>query len=83
VALDPKPANFTDPEHARYYSDAGRLEIIRNGIPIGGSAMVGFSGRLSDAGILDVHAYVATLRGAAPAEGEHRHDEAKEPHHDD
>ena len=60
AGLDPKPADLTDPEHARYYSDAGRIEIIRNGIP--GTGMAGFGSQLDDADLLAVYAYVATLR---------------------
>ncbi len=60
AGLNPKPADLTDPEHARYYSDAGRIEIIRNGIP--GTGMAGFGSQLDDAELLAVYAYVASLR---------------------
>jgi mono/diheme cytochrome c family protein len=59
--LLPPPANFTDAFHARYYSDAGRVEIIREGSP--GTAMSPFKSVLNPQGVLDVYAYVRTLRG--------------------
>lgn len=62
AALNPPPADFTDAFHARYYSDAGRVHIIEKGSP--GTAMVGFEGQLEHAQILDVYAYIATMRGA-------------------
>jgi mono/diheme cytochrome c family protein len=57
----PPPANFTDALHARFYSDAGRVEIIREGSP--GTAMAPFKSVLSAQGVLDVYAYVRSLRG--------------------
>lgn len=59
--LVPPPANFTDAHHARFYSDAGRVEIIREGSP--GTAMAPFKSVLSAQGVLDVYAYVRSLRG--------------------
>jgi high-affinity iron transporter len=59
-ALTPPPADFTDKFHARYYSDAGRVQIIRKGSP--GTAMVGWEGTLSAQDILDVYAYVRAFR---------------------
>lgn len=70
--LKPPPADFTDGFHARWYSDAGRVHIIREGIE--GTAMTGFSGQLSDAELLDLYAYVRSLRPAptaAPAGHDH------------
>lgn len=67
AALDPRPADLTDPAHARTYSDAGRVDIIRHGIPLPGSPMVGFGASLDDAATLDLYAYVASLRGPEPA----------------
>ncbi|MFZ5479526.1 MAG: c-type cytochrome [Myxococcota bacterium] len=72
--LQPPPADLTDPEHARFYTDAGRVEIIREGSP--GTAMAAFGGHLSEAELLDVYAYVRTLRGDRPPppdEGHHGH----------
>ena len=71
--LQPPPADFTDAFHARFYSDAARVHIVRKGIA--GTAMAGFEGTLSEQDVLDVYAYVKSLRpeaGAAPA-GEHAH----------
>lgn len=57
---NPPPADFTDAFHARYYSDAGRVRIIQKGSP--GTTMVGFEGTLDAQQILDVYAYVRSLR---------------------
>lgn len=65
AGLNPPPADFTDAFHARYYSDAGRVQIIRNGLPE--TAMVPYAGKLTAPDILDLYAYVATFRGGAPA----------------
>ncbi len=61
AGLVPPPANFTDGFHARYYSDAGRMEIIREGSP--GTAMAPFKSVLDAQGVLDVYAHVRSLRG--------------------
>jgi mono/diheme cytochrome c family protein len=60
AGLSTPPADFTDPFHARYYSDAGRMEVIRHGVP--GTGMVGWEGTLSSTDVLDVYAFVRTLR---------------------
>lgn len=60
VGLNPPPADFTDAFHARYYSDAGRVRLIRAGAV--GTAMVGFEAALGEQGVLDVYAYVRSLR---------------------
>jgi high-affinity iron transporter len=62
--LEPPPADFTDAFHARYYSDAGRVRIIQKGSP--GTAMAGFEASMDAQSILDVYAYVRTLRDPAP-----------------
>ena len=67
AGLTPAPADFTDALHARFYSDAGRVQIIRAGSP--GTAMAAFGGTLTEPEILDLYAFVATFRGAAGAEG--------------
>lgn len=69
TGLNPPPADFTDAFHARYYSDAGRVRIIEEGSP--GTAMVGFQSQLDRAQILDVYAYVASLRGSVPGAVDH------------
>lgn len=73
AGLNPRPADFTDAFHARYYSDAGRVRIIEKGSP--DTAMVAFEGQLDRQQILDVYAYVRVFRGdaAPPAAAEHDH----------
>ncbi len=58
--LATKPADFTDPSHSAYYSDMGRIHIIKNGVE--GTPMVGWSGTLSEKEIMAVHAYCRSLR---------------------
>jgi high-affinity iron transporter len=71
------PADHTDAHHARYYSDAGRIEIIRNGIE--GTPMPAFASQFSDAELLDLYAYVAGLRGDDPNAPEPGSDPASTP----
>lgn len=81
VGLQPPPADFTDAVHSRTYSDAGRVQVIRKGSP--GTAMTPFEGTLSERQILDVYAYVRSLRldtgtPASPHDhpaGSHSHEE--------
>lgn len=67
--LDPRPTDLSHPGKASFFSDAARLEIIRKGFT--GSAMQGYAvGQgagvdLSEAQILDVYAYVLSLKRAA------------------
>ena len=58
--LNPPAADLTDPMHAYFYSDQGRLEIIRNGSP--GTAMPGWSNTLKGDDLMAVYQYVRTLR---------------------
>jgi mono/diheme cytochrome c family protein len=58
--LNPTPGDFTDAFHARYYSDAGRVEIVKKGAQ--DTAMAGFEGVLTGEQILDVYAYVRGMR---------------------
>jgi high-affinity iron transporter len=58
--LNPPPSDMTDAFHARYYSDAGRLQIVRKGSP--GTAMAGFAGPLTEDQLVAVYAYVAAFR---------------------
>jgi mono/diheme cytochrome c family protein len=81
VAFENKPADFTDPVHSKYYSDAGRLHIIKNGIP--GTPMVGLGGTLNDEDIKAVYGYVLSLRRTEGSEegghmDGHDHGEAEE-----
>ncbi len=55
-----KPADFTDSEHSRYYSDQGRIYIIKKGIE--GTAMSGWETVLNEKEIQSVYAYVQSLR---------------------
>jgi mono/diheme cytochrome c family protein len=59
-ALNPPPSDMTDAFHARYYSDAGRVHVVRKGSP--GTSMAGFEGALSEEQILAVYKYVAGFR---------------------
>jgi high-affinity iron transporter len=60
AALDPKPADFTDAFHSRYYSDAGRIRIIEKGSP--GTAMPPWEAQLDPNAVLAVYAFVRSLR---------------------
>ncbi len=60
VALNPKPADFTDDAHSRFYSDQGRLYIIKNGVQ--GTGMTAWSSALSEEEMLSVYLYVRSLR---------------------
>lgn len=60
--LNPPPSDMTDAFHARYYSDAGRVHVVRTGSP--GTAMVGFAGTLKDDEVLAVYRHVAGFRAA-------------------
>ena len=79
AALNPKPANFTDTEHSMFYSDRGRLYIIKKGIK--GTAMVGWENTLSDTEINNVYAYVRSLRGSGSEQEEHDHEHEHEHEH--
>jgi len=70
AGLASKPADFTDPEHAGYYSDKGRIHIIKNGIE--GTPMVGWSSSLSEEEIQAVYVYVRSLRKVEEAD-DHDH----------
>jgi len=70
AALKQKPADFTDAEHSRIYSDQGRMQIIRKGIA--GTPMSGWEGTLNAKEIQSVHAYIRSLRSPVK-NGEHGH----------
>jgi mono/diheme cytochrome c family protein len=69
IALDPKPADFTDPAHSAYYSDMGRLHIIKNGVE--GTGMVGWASTLNEEQIQSVYVYVRSLRTSDEGAGGH------------
>ncbi len=75
AALTPKPSNFTDPDHATFYSDQARIQIIKKGVS--GTVMTGWESALSEKEILSVHAYVRSLRGPVTkqkhGQGDHGH----------
>jgi len=60
AAFEQKPADFTDPSHSKYYSDQGRIHIIKNGVE--GTPMVGWASTLDENEIQAVYAYVRSLR---------------------
>lgn len=62
TALQPKPADFTNPEHSSFYSDQGRLYLIKKGI--NGTAMAAWENTLSEEEILSVYAYVNSLKNS-------------------
>ncbi|GMQ87239.1 MAG: hypothetical protein BMS9Abin08_0438 [Gammaproteobacteria bacterium] len=61
VGFKQKPADFTDAEHSKYYSDQGRMYIIKKGIA--GTPMSSWEGVLSEKEIQSAHAYIRSLRG--------------------
>jgi mono/diheme cytochrome c family protein len=60
AGFETKPADFTDSEHSAYYSDQGRIHIIKNGVE--GTPMVGWSASYSQEEIISVYGYVRSLR---------------------
>ena len=73
--LGSSPSDHTDLEHARYYSENGRLWIVRHGIP--GTTMPGFLNELGERGTLQVYAYTRSLAGGASGKP-HRHPHGSE-----
>ncbi|GEM_PF-1524853 len=67
ASLASPPADFTDAAHSAYYSDAGRLHILQNGVP--GTPMAGFGASLDAAAQLDLYAYVKSLRAPPSGDG--------------
>jgi mono/diheme cytochrome c family protein len=61
VGFMQKPADFTDTEHLKYYSDQGRLYIIKKGIA--DTPMSSWEGVLREKEIQSVSAYIRSLRG--------------------
>ena len=60
AALKKKPADFTDPEHSKFYSDQGRMHIVKKGIK--NTLMSGWENVFSEEEIQSLHAYVRSLR---------------------
>jgi cytochrome c5 len=59
ASLKHEPADFTDPEHSTFYSEQGRVYIIKKGIQ--GTAMGGWDDVLNEEEILSVYAYIRSL----------------------
>jgi len=80
AALPTKPSSFTDPEHSTYYSEQGRLYIIKKGVE--GTLMVGWEKALNEEEIQAVYAYVRSLRSTeVREEHHHEHEENREGQH--
>ncbi|MFA9188787.1 c-type cytochrome [Flavobacterium magnesitis] len=62
ATLQPKPADFTDPEHSSFYSDQGRIFLIKKGMK--GTAMAAWENILSEEEILSVYVYVNSLKNS-------------------
>jgi mono/diheme cytochrome c family protein len=62
TALQPKPADFTDPEHSSFYSNQGRIYLIKKGMK--GTAMAAWENILSEEEILSVYVYVNSLKNS-------------------
>lgn len=57
--LVPAPSALVGPG-ADFFSDAGQVHLIRNGVP--GTAMAAWGARFGDQQVLDVYAYVDLMR---------------------
>lgn len=76
AGLTKKPADFTDAAHAYYYSDAGRLHIIRKGVK--GTPMVAWEASLEQKEIEAVFQHVRSLRPKRRVKDEHKgHDKTQ------
>lgn len=73
AALPSKPADFTDSTHSGFYSDQGRLWIIKNGIT--GTPMVGWGKVIGENGAFDVLSYVKSLASGQTKEQDSLHSE--------
>ena len=54
------PSHFTNKKESHFYSDQGRMEIIKNGIP--GTQMPGWGTALNEEQVFAVYSYVRSLR---------------------
>lgn len=74
AALPNKPADFTNSFHSSFYSDRGRIHIIKKGVT--GTPMVSWEKSLSEEDIQAVYYYVRSLKKDKKTEGssEHQHD---------
>ncbi len=70
--LKSKPADFTDNAHSKFYSDQGRIHIIKNGVE--GTPMAGWGAILGEEKVSAVYAYVRSLRSSEEVESKgHSH----------
>lgn len=60
MALQPKPADSTNPEHSSYYSNQGRIYLIKKGIK--GTAMAAWESILSEEEIFSIYVYINSLK---------------------
>lgn len=76
AGLPDKPADFTDQAHSSFYSDRGRIHIIKKGVT--GTLMVGWEKSLSEEEIQAVYYYIRFLRSNEKTQGssEQKHDHA-------
>ena len=74
ATLEQKPADFTDSTHSKYYSDQGRIYIIKKGVK--GTPMKDWESVLNEKEIQSVYAYVVSLTSSENEE-EHEHAEGK------
>jgi len=77
AAFKKKPADFTDAEHSKFYSDQGRIHIIKKGIE--NTPMSGWENVLSEKEIQSVHTYVRSLR-STENKGEKKHGHGEHTH---
>ncbi len=59
-AIKPAPANLVDGRGRDFYSDAGQLQLIRDGVPM--TAMPPFGRSLKEEDLVAAYAYVVSLR---------------------
>jgi mono/diheme cytochrome c family protein len=62
VALQPKPADFTNSEHSSYYSNQGRIYLIKKGVKE--TAMPAWENILTEEQILSVYVYINSLKNS-------------------
>jgi mono/diheme cytochrome c family protein len=74
AALPLKPSDFTDAEHSTFYSEQGRLYVIRKGVQ--GTTMPGFESTMSEDDLHAVYNYIESLMASKkPAESHEGHEE--------
>ncbi|WP_300669819.1 cytochrome c [Desulfoluna sp.] len=70
-SLEQKPSDFTATKHTKFYSEQGRLHIIKKGIE--GTPMAGWENALNEAQLQGVYAYIRSLSPFEPAGAHHHH----------